>query len=338
MNKTSPLVTVLTPVFNGEKFLAECINTILAQTYTNWEYVIVNNCSTDKTLEIAQAYAKKDKRIRVISNKSHVGAIANYNIAFRQIPSQSKYCKVVAADDWLYPECLSRMVQLAEEHPSVAIVGAYTLNSKEVNWVGLPIERSVFKGSEVCRLHLLGGPFVIGPPTSVLFRADIIRSEEEFYHGSSLGADEDAYYRVLKDRDFGFVHQILSYERLHEESLGYTRGYLRGFALERVAYVATYGRSFLSDEEYNRRYDEMLKWYYFDVLASAFIKGYPKVFWNFHKDRLNEIGIKFDRIKFLKALVGKVTDLLANPKQTVEKAIALGRGRAHFKWPESADA
>ena len=56
-----PLVTVLTPVYNGEDFLAQCIESILAQDYRNFEYIIVNNCSKDRTLEIAQSYAEKDQ-------------------------------------------------------------------------------------------------------------------------------------------------------------------------------------------------------------------------------------------------------------------------------------
>ena len=64
-----PLVSVVTPVYNEEKNLAECIESVLAQTYPNWEYVIVNNRSTDRSLEIAQRYAAQDARIRVYDNR-----------------------------------------------------------------------------------------------------------------------------------------------------------------------------------------------------------------------------------------------------------------------------
>src|SRR6476660_9156223 len=124
---TQPLVSVLTPVYNGEQYLAECIDSVLAQTYQNWEYCIVNNCSTDRTLDIAQKYADKDKRIRIHNNTTFVGCDANGNIAFRQISPNSKYCKVVHADDWLFSDCIMQMVELAEANPNVAIVGAYAL-------------------------------------------------------------------------------------------------------------------------------------------------------------------------------------------------------------------
>ena len=68
-----PFVTILTPVYNGEKYLAECIESVLAQTYRNWEYIIVNNCSTDRSLEISERYAQNDPRIKVRTNTNFVG-------------------------------------------------------------------------------------------------------------------------------------------------------------------------------------------------------------------------------------------------------------------------
>ena len=110
-----PLVSVVTPVFNGEQYLRECIESVIVQSYTNWDYTIVNNCSTDGTLDIAQEYAAKDRRIRIHNNPSFVRVIENHNIAFRQISPASKYCKPLAADDMILPDCLDKMVRLAEE-------------------------------------------------------------------------------------------------------------------------------------------------------------------------------------------------------------------------------
>ena len=117
-SQTLPLVSIVTPAYNEEKYLSTCIESVLAQTYSNWDYTIVNNCSTDRTLAIAQEYAAKDPRIRVITNNTFIPAIANLNTAFRQISPASKYCKMVLADDWMFPECLERMVAVMEEHPS----------------------------------------------------------------------------------------------------------------------------------------------------------------------------------------------------------------------------
>src|SRR5215471_7959294 len=107
--RDEPLVSVVTPVYNGAAYLRECIESVLAQTYSNFEYIVVNNCSTDETLPIAEEYARKDKRIRVYSNDELLPIIANHNRTFRLISPQSKYCKQVSADDWIFPECLGRM-------------------------------------------------------------------------------------------------------------------------------------------------------------------------------------------------------------------------------------
>src|SRR5437868_14091294 len=89
------LVTVLTPVYNGEKLLAQCIRSVLAQDYTNFEYIIVNNCSTDKTVEVAESFAKQDSRIRIHNNTKFLSVVDNHNNAFSLIPAGANYCKIV---------------------------------------------------------------------------------------------------------------------------------------------------------------------------------------------------------------------------------------------------
>src|SRR6266849_696005 len=108
-SESQPRVSILTPVYNGAEHLAECIESVLRQTYTNWDYTIVNNCSEDESLAIAQKYAVKDPRIRVIDNKRFLRIIENHNHTIRQISPESKYCKFVFADDWLYPTCIEEI-------------------------------------------------------------------------------------------------------------------------------------------------------------------------------------------------------------------------------------
>src|SRR6266852_5456579 len=141
------------------------------------------------------------------ANETLTRVIENHNIAFRQISPLSKYCKVVAADDWLFPDCLERMVGLAEKYPSVAIVGAYGLAGAKVVWIGLPYSSTVVSGRQACRLRLLGGEYFFGAATAVLFRSEIVRSRPAFYNESNFHADSEACLAFLEHRDFGFVHQ-----------------------------------------------------------------------------------------------------------------------------------
>ena len=94
-NNSSPLVSVVTPVYNGEKYLDECIRSVRSQTYQNWEYTILNNCSTDRSLEIAERHASEDERIRIVNTDELLPLMKNHNYALRQISPDSKYCKVV---------------------------------------------------------------------------------------------------------------------------------------------------------------------------------------------------------------------------------------------------
>lgn len=333
MKNPEPFVSVVTPVYNGAKYLAECIESVLAQTHQNWEYIIVNNCSTDDTLQIAEKYAASDSRIRVVTNSNFVGVIENHNICFRLISPESKYCKVVCADDWIYPECLSRMVEVGERYPTVAIVGAYTINLGGVIWLGIPLHKSVITGEQACRSHLLGGPKIMGPPSSVLFRSDVVRSSDPFFPGSALCADEASYYRSLRNRDFGFVHQILSFERIHDRTLNSDQKLLNAYILNSIGFLLEYGDAYTTPQERNKRLRDLTDEYY-DYLAIAFIHCYPRRYWEYHAARRREIGLELDQLRFGKAIVLKILDLALNPKLTLEKILRVERDNDVVSIPD----
>ena len=103
MNSNSqPLVSIVTPLYNAEPYIAECIESIISQTYPNWEYIIVNNCSTDKSLYIAEKFAKENSQIKIFNNSKFITLFQNWNYAIQHISEKSKYCKLVHADDWLF--------------------------------------------------------------------------------------------------------------------------------------------------------------------------------------------------------------------------------------------
>jgi glycosyltransferase involved in cell wall biosynthesis len=179
---SQPRVSIVTPMYNGVEYLEECIGSILGQTYQNWDYAIVDNCSTDGSMEIARRYAAKDSRIRVYENPRFLPAIANHNAALRQSSPISKYCKVVFADDWIFPECLEKMVAVAEEHPTAGIVGAYCLEGRQVICTGLPYSSQLVSGREICRRHLLENLYLFGSANTLLYRADLVRSNDPFFN------------------------------------------------------------------------------------------------------------------------------------------------------------
>jgi len=299
--KTEPLVSVVTPVYNTEKYLAECIESVLAQTYQNWEYVIVNNCSTDRSLEIAQRYVRQDSRIKIHNNAQFLNQMQNWNHALRQISKESKYCKVVHADDWLFPECIYQMVEVAEAHPSVGVVGAYRLDEDEVNLDGIPYPSTVISGRQLCRQTLLkGGLYVFGSPTSLLIRSDLIRKRHDFYNEANIHADKEVCFDLLQESDFGFVHQVLTYTRRHNES---TTTFIRRFETYRLGNLKAlkkYGPVYLNPDEYEERLKNRLNVYY-RFLAGKLFELKEKGFWNYHKNELQRLGYPFSLLKLMKA-------------------------------------
>jgi glycosyltransferase involved in cell wall biosynthesis len=312
-----PLVSIVTPVYNGEKYLAECIESILAQTYQNWEYIIVNNCSTDRSLEIAQAYAQKDARIRIHTNREFVGMIQNHNIAFRQIASASQYCKMVHADDWLFPECIMQMVKVAEAHPSVGIVGAYRLGGTRIGLDGLPYPSTVVSGREICRRSLLlKGSYVFGSPTSLLIRSKLIRNREVFYNEANIHADKEACFDLLQSSDFGFVHQVLTYSRLHSEAATSFSQKYNTYLLGNLIILTKYGPVYLSREEYQECLAHYMKRYYL-FLGQSILWTREKQIVKYHKNGMRELGYSLSWVRLLAVLSLEVLDILGNPKKTL---------------------
>ena len=316
-----PLVTVLTPVYNGEGYLAECIESVLKQDYRHWEYIIVNNCSTDRTLEIASSYASRDPRIRIVTNPSFVGVIENHNIAFGLIPIDSKYCKVVSADDWLAPECLSSLVRVAEAFPSVGIVGSYQKSGDEIKWRGLSDHVEFLSGRQVVRLCSLKNLAVFGNPTSVLYRSRMVRDNAPFFPHSQPYADISACYQSMRNHDFGFVHEVLSTERIHERRVS------RGLEKTNVVNSAIlemflqYGPAFLTPEEFAqekaKKIDDFHRW-----LGGCLLKLSGVDFWKYQTGRLRDLGYPVKWPSVLRGALAEMIEELRNPRSAYRKMLS----------------
>ena len=295
---SGPLVSVVTPFYNTREFLTECIESVLRQTYQNWEYVLVDNCSTDGSSEIAADYAGRyQDRIRLIHTNSFLSQVKNYNFALSCISPSSKYCKMVQADDWLFPECIRSMVDLAETRPFVGMVAAYQLEGDEVRLSGLPYPSPEVSGRDACRLYFLKGRYLFGSPTSSLIRSEAIRSRQPFYE-ERLAPFEDAhvYFDVLKTRNFGFVHQVLTYSRCDNESMLAQVRDFEYLLFSRFAILVEHGRDYLSEEEYCRCFKDAERKYFLYLTKSACaLHPMTPEFWEFHRSCLKSINYTFDR-------------------------------------------
>ena len=317
--ESEPLVSVITPVYNMGPYLSKCIESILQQSYKNLEYIIVNNCSNDNTLEVALDYEKRDSRIKVHNNKEFVDVITNHNIAFSLISKKAKYCKVVSADDFIFENCIKEMVKVAEANPTVGIVGSYQLCGNYIKWQGFPYPRNVMTGREICRKVLLirDPSFGFGSPTSLLYRADIIRKDFKFYPNLSPHADTSACIKNLKDHDFGFVYQVLCYERAHELTQTSQSKKINRYTSANLDDLMQYGKFYLSEKELKKMIRKNLDEYY-GYLSFCVIKGKGKEFWDYHKNRLEELGQPISAVKLIKGFIIAIVKKIKEPS---EKAI-----------------
>lgn len=314
-----PLVSIVTPVYNDAQYLAECIESVLAQSYRNWDYTIIDNCSTDESLAIAQTYASRDPRIRVVRNTSFLPIIANHNQAVRQISLESKYCKMIFADDWLYPACVEEMVRIAELNPTVGLVGAYTMDGRSVAWQAPLYPCHCAPGPDVCKNKLLGGPYVFGTMTCLLIRSDLVRRREAFFNERNIHADQEACFDVLHDSDFGFVHQVLTFSRPRAESNGAFAADFNSIELGELVIFLRYGLVFLEESAYRRRLQE-IRWQYHRVLAHNMLRVRSKQFWKYHQDTLAAFGGRVDRFSLAISLIAECGHHLLHPLQSARRA------------------
>jgi glycosyltransferase involved in cell wall biosynthesis len=317
---SQPLVSIVTPVYNEAGFLAECIESVLAQTYQNWEYTILDNFSTDGTLDVAQLYARRDPRIRVHRNDQLLDVIRNHNAALRLISPESKYCKVVFGDDWIFPTCLEQMVALAEAHPSVGIVGAYAVEGRKIAWSGLEYPSPVISGVEICRRHLLDALYVFGSANALLYRADLVRSRQHFYNEQNIHADTEVCFSLLKTCNFGFVHQILTGTRVRPVSMSaVTRGLQTDFG-SMLQLLKVHAPEFLTPEECEIRLARHLSEYY-RFLGKSLFAARSYVFWSYHRKQFQNAGLGFSYARIARGALEVVATAAVNPGATLMKLL-----------------
>lgn len=153
MDADSPRLSVVTTVYNGERYLAEAIESILGQTFRDFEYLLVDDASTDTSPEILDYYARQDRRIRVLRNASNSNVSRSLNRAMET--ATGVYFANLDQDDIAYPHRLERQVAFLDSHPHVAVVGAQAMSIDETG-----AERHAMKSPqapEMARWHILFG-------------------------------------------------------------------------------------------------------------------------------------------------------------------------------------
>jgi hypothetical protein len=161
--------------------------------------------------------------------------------------------------------------------------------------------------------------YVFGTSTSVLYRSDLVRSRDPFYNEANFHADREACVVLLKNYDFGFVHQILTFKRLAAGSLTPTVSYdLRTHFGCMLSTLIGHGRDFLTAEEFDKCLDRLLAEYYNFLAVSAIRCRRDKKFWEYQRKKLADT-VGFSRTRLARAIIARLCRLLLNPYETIEK-------------------
>jgi glycosyltransferase involved in cell wall biosynthesis len=331
-----PLVSVVTPFYNTAEYLENCIESVLAQTYRNFEYVLLNNCSDDGSREIVQRYAAQDDRIKLHTNAKFLNQTQNYNAALKLISPESRYTKIVQADDAIFPRCLEEMVAVAESDPTVGLVSAFALRGRKVILDGFPFDGDVVSGRELCRHQLLEGVPFVASATSYMYRSEIVRGRDPFFRENTWFDDTETCYTALEHWNFGFVRQVFSF--LRDDNVS-TMSRIKAldpewWLLDHLIMLRLFGRRFLNEEEFERRWKAVER-EYLEHLAPYYLLVRDPAFWNFHEIGLRSVDYELDpsRMRWLAARYA--LGLLVRPRDLaycVSGLFAAVRRRVAHAW------
>lgn len=241
MNKQKPLVSVVMPVYNAGEFLVEAIESILAQTYQNFEFIIVDDASTDNSLSVINSYQKRyPKKIRVVQMKKTLNcggdSCANQGIKL----AKGKYIARMDADDIAHPTRLAMQVAFLERNPQIFLVGsnAYVIDKKGkiIGQKNEPaIQKDIYKS--YCTFH----PLI---HSSLMLRR--IYKGKPFAYEIKYSANNDYYTffkRICRGARFANLAEKLVFYRIHGKNdtfINVKEKFLNTFKV-RLAMVLHYG-------------------------------------------------------------------------------------------------
>ena len=214
---SAPKVSVCIDVYNYEAFLPEAIESVLRQDFTDFEVIVVDDCSKDRSYEIAQEYARKDSRVTALRNEKNLGMVRNRNACLR--PAKGEYIKVLHADDFLCTnDALRKMVDILDANRGVSMVACAMQfvdpASRELNRWSYFEDREVINGTTVIAKSMREQRNFIGGPSAVMFRRDkgMRGFDEKFFHS----ADWEMWLHVLEQGCFSYIQEPLCAYRKHD--------------------------------------------------------------------------------------------------------------------------
>lgn len=205
-----PMISVIMPVYNGEKYIAVAIESILNQTYTDFELILIDDCGTDRSMEIALDYAEKDERIRVIHNPKNMGIAYSRNVGLDN--SRGKYIAIMDDDDYSFAYRFEKQVTFLEKNTDYGVLGGAAQWIDENGNVTKPEVALLTDRNYIKAMFLF---FNLFNNSEVMFRKEIVERHQIRYEDNLLGMEDFKFWiRMSKVTYMTNIDELLLQHRM----------------------------------------------------------------------------------------------------------------------------
>lgn len=249
-----PIVSILIPVYNREKFIGACIESALAQTFADLEVIVVDNASSDETWSICQHYAELDSRVKIFRNDTNIGPVRNWLRCAQE--AKGKFSKILFSDDCLEPNCLSEMLQRLNDSDVALVYCAVRIGKcRDESIIAYAQPDSSRIGSTQFLNLIISGKAPVSPGAILLRTRDLLNNLHTKFSTSTVrqfdknGAGPDVMILLLTAHNYLYVANVSSPLIFFREHAGsftikntnneIIKGYLSVFAL---FLLSIYGR------------------------------------------------------------------------------------------------
>ena len=309
MSKAStPQVSILMPVYNAKNYLKESIESILNQTFSNFEFIIIDDASNDGSLVIIDFYKQRDSRIKVFSNPCNLGIIDNLNKGIQNISTD--YIARMDADDIAFPDRIEQQIKFLEENPNISVLGTNMIqidhNSKIIKPIILSSESLLIKWN-----LFFWNP--IAHPT-VMIRSSLIEDIGGYNKNFLHIEDYELWLRASEKYDFYNLNKVLLYYRVHSTNISVS------FENEQIESFKSLSKNYISkliDEEVDSSVVNMIQFrasYYNSQLSYHLLQ---KIYEHFITK--NNLTIKQDQHLIIKDMYNKLLGIVKRDKSCLRK-------------------
>ena len=213
---TDVKISVCMPIYNSSRYISQAIESVLKQTEHDFELLIIDDCSTDGTGEIAASFSNRDTRIRIIRNETNVGMVNNWNKCIEK--ANGRYLKFLFGDDLLEADALEKMATYLDNQPDVTIVSSARFlideNNQPIDTLS-HFDTRIHNGREILKTCFLQHINLIGEPTAVMFRKK--QAGRGFDPAYRQMVDLEMWFYLLDQGECAYIRQPLCSFRVHPE-------------------------------------------------------------------------------------------------------------------------